>query len=75
MPAPNFIDAKRKKAMQNTFKAMLLTQEEKRTHHEIVDLTQDALPEGDVLVAVEYSSLNYKDAREKSCASSRWCRA
>ena len=48
--------------MQNTFKAMLLTQEEKRTRHEIVDLTQDALPEGDVLVAVEYSSLNYKDA-------------
>lgn len=48
--------------MQNTFKAMLLTQEEKRTRHEIVDLTRDALPEGDVLVAVEYSSLNYKDA-------------
>lgn len=48
--------------MQNTFKAMVLTQEDKRTHHEIVDLTQDALPEGDVLVAVEYSSLNYKDA-------------
>ncbi|MEO6321687.1 MAG: MDR family oxidoreductase [Polaromonas sp.] len=48
--------------MQNTFKAMLLTQEEKRTRHEIVELTRDALPEGDVLVAVEYSSLNYKDA-------------
>lgn len=48
--------------MPNTFKAMLLTQEEKRTRHEIVELTQDALPEGDVLVAVEYSSLNYKDA-------------
>lgn len=48
--------------MQNPFKALLLTQDDGRTHHEVVNLTPDKLPQGDVLVAVEYSSLNYKDA-------------
>jgi acrylyl-CoA reductase (NADPH) len=43
------------------FKAIMLTQEEGETHCAIETLTDDLLPEGDVLVAVEYSSLNYKD--------------
>ena len=47
--------------MQSTFKALVLTQEEGKTHHQIRHLTVDDLPEGDVLVAVKYSSLNYKD--------------
>ncbi len=46
---------------QNTFKALVLTQEGKKTVAAIQQLTLDDLPEGDVLVAVEYSSLNYKD--------------
>lgn len=48
---------------QDSFKAMVLTQEDDGTRHEIQDLTTEDLPEeGDVLVGVEYSSLNYKDA-------------
>ncbi|MDG4553266.1 MAG: oxidoreductase [Candidatus Competibacter sp.] len=46
---------------QNTFKALVLTQDGKKTVATIQRLTLDDLPEGDVLVAVEYSSLNYKD--------------
>lgn len=46
---------------QNTFKALVLTQEGKKTVATIQQLALDDLPEGDVLVAVEYSSLNYKD--------------
>lgn len=48
---------------QDSFKAMVLTQEDDGTRHEIQDLTTEDLPEeGDVLVSVEYSSLNYKDS-------------
>jgi acrylyl-CoA reductase (NADPH) len=47
--------------MQSTFKALVLTQEDGKTHHQIRHLTIDDLPKGDVLVAVKYSSLNYKD--------------
>ncbi|MCB1778022.1 MAG: oxidoreductase [Candidatus Competibacteraceae bacterium] len=46
---------------ENTFKALVLTQEDKKTIATIKQLTIGDLPEGDVLVAVEYSSLNYKD--------------
>lgn len=46
---------------QETFKALVLNQEDNKTVASIQDLTIDDLPEGDVLVAVEYSSLNYKD--------------
>lgn len=45
-----------------TFNALLLTQRDKKTVAELRTLTHADLPPGDVLVAVEYSSLNYKDA-------------
>ena len=45
----------------DSFKALILTQENGKTNHQIRQLTIDDLPEGDVLVAVKYSSLNYKD--------------
>jgi acrylyl-CoA reductase (NADPH) len=45
----------------DTFKALLVTQENGKIEHEIRQLSVDDLPEGDVLVAVHYSSLNYKD--------------
>jgi acrylyl-CoA reductase (NADPH) len=48
--------------MAETFKALVLRQEGGKTRHAIEQLTVNDLPEGDVLVAVEYSSLNYKDA-------------
>lgn len=47
--------------MTDTFKALVLTQDGKQTRHEIKQLSSADLPEGDVRVAVEYSSLNYKD--------------
>ncbi len=46
---------------KDTFKAYVLRQENKKTTQGIEDLTVDDLPKNDVLVAVDYSSLNYKD--------------
>ncbi|HEU5297284.1 MAG TPA: MDR family oxidoreductase [Burkholderiaceae bacterium] len=45
------------------FKAILLSQtEDKKTRAELLDLDEGKLPDRDVTVAVEYSTLNYKDA-------------
>ncbi len=44
------------------FNAILLTQHDKRTRAELTQLDEAQLPEGDVDVRVEYSTLNYKDA-------------
>ncbi len=44
------------------FKALLLNQEDKKTLSSVATLTADNLPEGDTLVKVSYSSINYKDA-------------
>lgn len=43
------------------FKALVLEQQDAKTHASIRQLTVDDLPAGDVLVDVAYSSLNYKD--------------
>ena len=43
------------------FKAIMLTRDEGGTNCAIENITEELLPEGDVLVGVEYSSLNYKD--------------
>lgn len=43
------------------FKALVLEQTESGTRAEVKMLSSEDLPEGEVLVAVEYSSLNYKD--------------
>lgn len=45
----------------NTFKAFVIRQEGGKTTQAIERLTVDDLPKEDVLVAVDYSSLNYKD--------------
>lgn len=42
-------------------RALLLNNENDEFSCEITELTEEQLPEGDVLVAVEYSTLNYKD--------------
>jgi acrylyl-CoA reductase (NADPH) len=45
------------------FKAILLSQtDDKKTRAELLDLDESRLPERDVTVAVEYSTLNFKDA-------------
>lgn len=47
----------------NNFKAMLVLEtEEKNFERKIIDRRIKDLPEGDVLINVKYSSLNYKDA-------------
>lgn len=43
------------------FKALILNQQDKTTHAHVGDIDHSQLPDGDVTVAVEYSSLNYKD--------------
>jgi len=43
------------------FRALLTTQVDKSLHHEVVELDDSRLPDGDVTIAVDYSSLNYKD--------------
>jgi acrylyl-CoA reductase (NADPH) len=43
------------------FKAILLEREGTQTKARIAQLDEAQLPEGDVTVAVEYSTLNYKD--------------
>ena len=48
---------------EKTFKAMVVTETEDGTFtREIKEKSQDELPEGEVLINVRYSSLNYKDA-------------
>lgn len=44
-----------------TFRGLVLNQVERQTHAEFKTLSTDDLPDGDVLVNVAYSSLNYKD--------------
>jgi acrylyl-CoA reductase (NADPH) len=44
-----------------TFKALVLEQEDGAVKADIQQLGTDALPEGDVLISVAYSTLNYKD--------------
>lgn len=47
--------------MSETFQALLLHEDDGRTRPELATLSNDDLPPGDVLLAVRYSSLNYKD--------------
>ncbi len=44
-----------------TFRALVLTEEDGKTHASMQTVEQSALPEGDTLVRVAYSGLNYKD--------------
>ncbi len=43
------------------FNALILNQEDKRTYATIESIDDSQLPDGDVLIDVDYSSLNYKD--------------
>ncbi len=44
-----------------TFKALILEQQDGQVSAAIRNLQRDALPEGDLLISVAYSTLNYKD--------------
>ncbi|UTM57346.1 oxidoreductase [Photobacterium sp. CCB-ST2H9] len=43
------------------FKALILNQQDNKTLAQVGDVEDSQLPDGDVTVAVDYSSLNYKD--------------
>ena len=47
--------------MSDTFKALVLDEDDGKVSNQIKDLTVDDLPEGDVLVRAESSDVNYKD--------------
>src|SRR5690242_2197688 len=53
---------RRKIMSQTTFKALFLEQNAENVRPTFRELSVDELPEGDVLVSVAYSTLNYKDA-------------
>lgn len=49
--------------MKQTFKALLITENKQQEYnHSIIDKKIEDLPKGDLLIQVNYSSLNYKDA-------------
>lgn len=49
--------------MTQQFNAFQVTQDDDgKVQGDFIQLTNDDLPEGDVLVKVQYSSINYKDA-------------
>src|ERR1700686_5439607 len=43
------------------FKALVLEEKDGKVTNTIRELSEDSLPQGDVTVAVEYSTLDYKD--------------
>ena len=55
--------------MSNSFRALRLQKTDDGQTHEIVELTQADLMEGDVTVAVSHSTLNYKDGLALTGAS------
>jgi len=52
---------RRKIIQMDRFKALVLDQQDSEIRVSLQELAADALPDGDVLVRVAYSSLNYKD--------------
>jgi acrylyl-CoA reductase (NADPH) len=52
--------------MTNSFKAFRVSESDAGFQQSIVDQSTDDLPAGDVVINVEYSSLNYKDALSAS---------
>ena len=48
--------------MSNNFKALVVNQEGENFHREVKSIDKSFLKHGDVLVKVDYSDLNYKDA-------------
>ena len=48
--------------MPETFKAIVVDQQNDKFSRDIKDLNFDFIKDGDVLVKVDYSDLNYKDA-------------
>jgi acrylyl-CoA reductase (NADPH) len=56
------IDPSIRRNYQAMFNAILINKDDSQQQVELSSVEQDALPEGNVLVRVEYSTINYKDA-------------
>ena len=52
--------------MDKTFKALLIEEDNGTYTNKVVERNINDLPEGDLLIKVSYSSLNYKDALSAS---------
>lgn len=48
--------------MTETFKAFVVDEQDGKVNAQFKDITTDDLPEGEVLIKVKYSGINYKDA-------------
>ena len=48
--------------MPKGFRAIVVSKKDEKFHIDIENRTIDELPDGDLLIRVEFSSLNYKDA-------------
>ena len=48
--------------MSETFKAFVVDEQDNKVISQFKELTIDDLPEGEVLIKVKYSGINYKDA-------------
>ena len=48
--------------MSKNFKAVIINNQNDKFTREVKELSVDALKDGNVLVKIDYSSLNYKDA-------------
>ena len=47
--------------MSDSFRALRMNKTDDGQSHEIIEMGEDALMDGDVTVAVSHSTLNYKD--------------
>ena len=48
--------------MTESFKAFVVDEQDGKVTNQFKDITIDDLPEGEVLIKVKYSGINYKDA-------------
>ena len=48
--------------MTETFKAFVVDEQDGKVNAQFKDITTEDLPEGEVLIKVKYSGINYKDA-------------
>ena len=48
--------------MQKNFKAIVIDNKDEKFTREVKDLNSDHLKDGNVLVRIDFSSLNFKDA-------------
>ena len=61
--------------MIKKFKAIVINNKDENFTREVKELDTSALKDGNVLVKVDYSGLNYKDARSEERRVGKECRS